>query len=1114
MSKELEVGTSLLGKYRIEATLGRGGFGQVYKATDLLLGRTVAIKTLSQSQTTLEDRMGEGTFDRYLARFRREATVSAFFTQNRNIITVYGLEQDDETFYLVLEYLEGGSLADLLKERPILPIKQACQITLDICNALTEIHQHPMDIVHRDLKPSNILLRKNGQAVVADFGIAQVGQESERSTYANQRHPGSLAYKSPEQASGYNYLTPASDLYSLGLILYQMVTGRLYAKVRKFPTNQFNGQIPTWLDELVLKFLQEKPEARYQEAEEVARLIQVGLGEPGIAQGTTFGPPVGQPTRTTLPRAITPPNSELEPTRAMLTPVRSNPTESALPLANLPAQLTNFIGREDEVRAVQSLLQKPEVRLLTLTGPGGMGKTRLALEVVSHLQGYFENGVCFISLDGIATPEVMPFAIARALGVKETGKQTLLEILKDYLQAKQILLVLDNFEHLLAGASLVKELLIIAPRLKILVTSRAILHLYGEYEFSLLPLALPDPNHLPPLEVLEQVATVNLFVQRATNVKHNFALDKNNAQAVAEICIRLEGLPLAIELAAARIKLFTPSKILSRLVNSLQELAGNNQDLPVRQQSLRATIAWSYNLLSEDEKLLFRRLAVFAGICSVEAIEQVCNADKTMTLDLLTGLISLLDKSLLKRLDDDSDEPEFVMLDIIRDYALERLMEKGESANLKRQHALYFAEFAELALTNLQQNGSDQGFWLNRLEREHNNLRASLTFALNPDRNVTAEASNEQGEIGLRLGRVLSSFWIKHGHLSEGRQWLEALLSRPTFVDTKPELIQFRAELARGAGTIAYIQGDYSRARTRYGEAMEVWRQTGDKRNLLTVLNNIAIVENLEGHYEQAKALLEESLTVARELGNKSLLSANLNNLGNLVVSRGDYALATSLYEESLKLLEEVGDRGTMAQPLSNLGLIAQKQGDYKRATHLLEARLAIGREMGDKQGIANALNNLGIVACRQDQWQKAETLYLEGLEIWQGIGYKQGVAAVKNNLGTVACQQSNYQQASRWFCQSLSLYQALGNQNGIAHALVGLANIAAVEGRAQQAVSLTGAAQKLLDQTCTLLDPIYQAIYERTLALTRAKLDAPTFEAAWNEGQTTLPDLTTFTPE
>ncbi|MEI6044532.1 MAG: serine hydrolase [Chloroflexota bacterium] len=329
MGKQIEVGAILLGKYRIEATLGQGGFGLVYKATDILLSRTVAIKTLSQSQTTLEDRLGEGTFDSYLARFRREATVSAFFTQNRNIITVYGLEQDDENFYLVLEYLEGGSLADLLKNSPLLPIKQACQIVLDICNALTEIHQHPMDIVHRDLKPGNILLRKNGQAVVADFGIAQVGQESERTTYANQRHPGSPAYKSPEQAGGYNYLTPASDLYSLGLILYQMVTGRLYAKVRKFPTNQFNGQIPNWLDEVLFKLLQEKPEERYQEAEEIAKIIQAGLNEPGMYLGAA--PPLNmeQPTRPNPPRVATRPHLDAAPTLALPTQVGSGLIERA-----------------------------------------------------------------------------------------------------------------------------------------------------------------------------------------------------------------------------------------------------------------------------------------------------------------------------------------------------------------------------------------------------------------------------------------------------------------------------------------------------------------------------------------------------------------------------------------------------------------------------------------------------------------------------------------------------------------------------------------------------------------------------------------------------------------
>ncbi len=817
-----------------------------------------------------------------------------------------------------------------------------------------------------------------------------------------------------------------------------------------------------------------------RKAEAIELLTLAGLQE------TNFGPTEWS----------NPPLAALEVEKASPeTLYKAAPIATLPKLSGLPAPLTGFIGREQEVQQVQGLLQKPEVRLLTLTGPGGIGKTRLALEAANGLLTHFEEGVYFLSLDSINEASLIPSALARLLDLKESGKQTLPEILKSWLQSRQTLLIFDNFEHLLDGAGLVKELLSAAPCLKILVTSRAMLHLYGEHEFSVPPLALPNLKQLPPPDGLAQIPAVSLFVQRAALTRHDFALNQDNAPAVAEICTRLEGLPLAIELAAARIKLFTPAKILNRLVNSLQELAGGAPDLPPRQRSLYAAIDWSYNLLSEDEKLLFTRLAVFTGSYTAATVEQVCNTDKALQLDIIIKLLSLLDKSLLRNLDGPEDETEFVMLDIIRQYALERLTQRAESAALKKQHALYYLDLAEKAMLG-SQAGPEQSLWLNRLEREHNNLRAGLSWALNP---AITEA-DEQFEIGLRLARALNSFWIKHGHLSEGRQWLETSLAHPAAAFSRPALAQLQAELLRGAGTIAYLQGDYAHSRRRYEAAEVVWREMGDSRHLLAILNNLAVVENAEGHLVRAKMLLEESLTLARELADKPRLSASLNNLGSLLASQGDYVQATSLYEESLKLLEEIGDRGMQAQPLSNLGLLAQKQGNYRRANQLLETRLAIGREMGDRQGIANALNGLGIVACQQDCWEKARQLYLESLAIWQEIGYKQGVAAVKNNLGTVACKQINYPAAADWFNQSLNLYQALGNQNGVAHALVGLANVSALTSQTRQAVRRLSFAQNLLTKSGTLLDPLYQHLYDQTLALTHSALTQADFEAEWQE--------------
>jgi predicted ATPase len=426
-------------------------------------------------------------------------------------------------------------------------------------------------------------------------------------------------------------------------------------------------------------------------------------------------------------------------------------------ISPLPLQPTPFIGRQREVEEIKALLGREEVRLLTLTGPGGTGKTRLALQAAERAMGLFSDGVVFVSLASLTDPGLVPFTIAGILKVKERSGQPILETLIEHLRAKRLLLVLDNFEHLLPAAEVVSHLLAVCPELTILVTSRAVLHLAAEHEYPVLPLALPDPRHLPELGALSQYDAVTLFVQRAQTVTPSFAVANENAPAVAEICQRLDGLPLAIELAATRIKLFPPQALLQRLSSRLKLLTGGATDRPTRQQTLRNTLDWSYSLLSEEEQALFARLAVFAGGCSFEAAEAVCNPEGE--LDLLAGMASLVDRSLIRQ--EGEEEPRFSMLETIREYAHEKLDERGEGHTIRAAHAGYFLQLAEEAEPEL--TGPKQGAWLSRLDEELDNLRGALRWFL------------ERGEVEeeLRLAAALFCYWRPRGFWSEGGRWLE-----------------------------------------------------------------------------------------------------------------------------------------------------------------------------------------------------------------------------------------------------------------------------------------------------------------------------------------------------
>jgi predicted ATPase len=710
---------------------------------------------------------------------------------------------------------------------------------------------------------------------------------------------------------------------------------------------------------------------------------------------------------------------------------------------NLPIQTTPLVDREKEFEALRELIHRDNVRLITLTGPGGSGKTRLALELALNLKDEFLDGVFFVPLAAVTEANLVPSRIVTTLEMMEKAGEPIEYTLKQFLRDKQTLLLLDNFEHVILAASFAAELLHRCPRLKIIVTSREPLRVQGEYEFPVLPLAVPDLSQTSAAGEIMLYAAVALFVQRAQAIKADFCVTGQNARTVAEICSRVDGLPLALELAAARTRVLSLEGLLQRLQKRLEILTAGPRDLPGRQHTLRNTIAWSYDLLDEQNKILFRRLSVFAADFSFEAAEEICSNREDSAETMLDQLSRLVEKSLLLTEQTDN-EIRFRMLETIREFAHEVLATSGESSHIQERFASYFLSLAQEAGSELM--GPEQATMLIRLDREHDNLRAALRWSI----------ENGDVERSLGLGSALWNFWHIRGHLSEGRMWLTKIIEKAGSTRTVT-----RARALMGAGALAKWQNDFPSASSLLKESLALSRELGDLEGTAFALNYMANVADDLGYFTEGRRLYEESLGIFRQLGHKWGEALVLNNLGVGARNQGDYDAATKLHKRSLELFTELHDKRRIAHSLINLGFVLERRREYDAASKTLSQSLSLFRELGGRVGIAECCFLSGSVARRKGDFETSRKLLAESLVTAHEIGYQEVIAG---------CFEES----------------AASDR---------------IEGNVKRAARLLAAAENIRKVNRIPIPPAYQTDYHRDLAFLKSTLGKE-FQTEWAKGR------------
>jgi len=928
-----------IGIYEIVAPLGSGGMGEVYLANDTRLQRKVAIKFL---------RTESGTDEEAKKRLLREAQAAAKL-EHPNICATHEVGEAQGRSFIVMQYAEGETLAARMARKP-LDIRAALAVATQVAEALAEAHRH--GIVHRDIKPQNIMLSAREQVKVLDFGLAKFtttpveGDAVTASLLADTGLiAGTVPYMSPEQVRG-EELDSRSDVFSFGSVLHEIVTGKhpfagssaadtMSAILTREPPALTGGgpAVPAELRRIVRKCLEKDAERRYQSTHDLLLDLRNLKRD---ADEHSSGAAVSEARR-----------------------------------RNLPEQLTSFIGRGHEIAEVRGLCSS--TRLVTLTGAGGCGKTRLALQVAANLSDQFSDGVWTVDLAPLSEPALVTQTVASALDVREGQNRSLIEALSDYLRPRQLLLLLDNCEHLItACAQLVETLLRAAPRLHILVTSREALGVDGEAVWRVPSLALPDPAQPLAAETVSQCEAVHLFVDRARLVQPAFAVTESNAKTVAEICRRLDGIPLAIELGAARLKVLSVEQIHARLEDRFRLLTGGSRTALARQRTLEAAMNWSYELLSEVERQLLCRLSVFPGGWTLEAAEDVCAGDGLDTMDILDLLSHLVDKSLVIVDDSATGDRRHRFLETVRQYGREHLLQSGEAAQWRDRHLAFFEQLARRAEPELR--AADQVAWLNRLQIEHDNLRTALEWCL---------AAPGRGTHALELASALFWFWTKRGYFSEGQQSLERALAGAA--EVSPAL---RAKALIGLSHMTYFQGDYART----------------------------------------QILLEESLTLARESGDMGSTAFSLGMQGLVAMERGDFETSAMLAAECETAAMASGDVWFQIWPLGIRAFGAIHDGDYKQASELFEQLLSLAHQTGDKWLLGILLFDLTGLRVLQKQHAEAKALVAEGILLYQELADRRGTAWCLEALAAVEAAQARFARAVRLWGAAEALLEGLGS--------------------------------------------------------------------------------------
>ena len=1009
------------GRYALERELGRGGMAVVFRARDIRHARTVAIKMLHPelSATLGRDRL------------EREIVITAGL-RHPHILPLFDSGESNGSLFYVMPYVEGESLrARLMRDGP-LPIAESIHLAREVAEALHHAHTH--GVIHRDVKPENILLSE-GHAVVMDFGIARNTIAAE--TDALTQHGlaiGTPAYMSPEQIVGEREIGACSDVFALGCVLFEMLTGR-----------------PPWIGNnaqalLSKRFVEAPPELPTLRPQVAASLANE------VRRALAADPADRHETADAFARAIG---------RAAVSPETTNDGAAQLPIA--PGVL---VGRSRELEAARALVTRADVRLLTFTGAGGSGKTTLVLHLATAMLGDFVDGVRFVDLSPVSEPDRVFPAIAETLGARETEGRTPFEGVAGLVAKREMLLILDNVEQVSEAAPDLLRLLAACPRLTIVVTSRVRLRVRGEQEFFVSPLAVPTLEAGESVDLLRQSPAVDLFVRRADAARGGFEPTEDDLRAIAELCVRLDGLPLAIELAAARCRLLSPRAVLARIDHRFELLTGGARDLPARQQTLVGAIAWSYELLRPGEQRALRHLGVFAGGATLTSAAAVFSCTEDEVLEAAEGLA---DASLVRRSEDATGDTRLVLLESVRAYSRDRLREKAEEHAALERYLEFFSGLAERIEASVK--GAGQTAALAAFDRDRDNLRVALTYA------------EQKGETLARLVAALWRAWLVRGRWTEGREWIARALAAGTGASRAVE-----AELLFAAATLSQNQGDYQTAYDFAERSRSSWHDAGDREGEARTLATMGWLGWRLCRFSEARRLSAESLAMHRELANEPGVAQALNNLGWVALFQGDTAAAVAHLEQSLAIRRALADQRNVAFTQTTLAWALARSGESARARALFaEARTGF-EAIGERQLLAfNVCLSAAIDVVEGNPERALQELETMSVPIFREIGDRWGICVSLGTLGDALLATGRSDDARRAHDESLAIATAIGDPIWIASGLARRACAAEDAGDHHAAITLAERADAMLADVGAPMPAEHRAAFESARARARA---------------------------